>query len=372
MDYLLRALELADRALGRTSPNPAVGAVIVKDSMIVGEGYTQPPGSAHAEVVALQAAGRRADGADLYVTLEPCCHHGRTPPCTEAIVAAGIRTVHLAMLDPFPLVNGQGVEALRQAGLEVDVGEHAAAAECLNQAFVHFVRTERPFVTVKWAMTLDGKIATRSGDARWISGEDSRQLAHRERDASDAIVVGVGTVLADDPRLTVRLDPRDDVRAHRARPPIRVVLDSQARTPPTSQLLADASEGAVLIATTTRAPATGVDRLAQAGADVVVLPARDGRVDLRAVLAELARRGAIRVLVEGGAQVNAAFVRDRLADRILAFVAPKLVGGSAAPTPLGGDGVETMAAAIVLGDLSWRSVGSDLLVEGRVTYEEPE
>ncbi|HEX5417096.1 MAG TPA: bifunctional diaminohydroxyphosphoribosylaminopyrimidine deaminase/5-amino-6-(5-phosphoribosylamino)uracil reductase RibD, partial [Chloroflexota bacterium] len=223
-----RALEVADRAVGRTSPNPAVGAVVVKDGLIVGEGFTQPPGSAHAEIMAIRAAGPRADGATLYVTLEPCCHRGRTGPCTEAILAAGIRAVHFATVDPFPAVNGGGARILREAEIAVTVGDHEAEARRLNLAFFHQVRTGRPFVTAKWAMTLDGKIATADGDSRWVSGEESRRIVHRERDASDAILVGVGTILADDPLLTVRLTPREDTRVPRPHAPWRVVLDTNA------------------------------------------------------------------------------------------------------------------------------------------------
>lgn len=369
VDYLTRALELADLAVGRTSPNPAVGAVVVKNGLIVGEGFTQPPGSAHAEVVALAAAGRHADGADLYVTLEPCCHHGRTPPCTDAIVAAGVRAVRVATLDPFPEVNGRGVEILRRAGIEVEVGEHAREADRLNAAFFHFVRTGRPFVTAKWAMTLDGRIATRTGDSRWVSGEEARRLVHRERDASDAIVVGVQTVLVDDPLLTVRLDPSDDIRAPRSRQPLRVVLDGQGRTPLAGRLLSSALAGPVLIATTPKAPADRIERLRAAGAEVVVFPEAADRVDLGAVLNELGRRGAIRVLVEGGSEVTGAFFEQRFIDRVLAFVAPKLVGGRVALGPLGGNGVSLMAEAIALRDATWRVVGQDLFVEASPVYD---
>ncbi len=364
MDFLARALELADRALGRVSPNPAVGAVVVKDGLVVGEGLTQPPGSAHAEVVALEAAGPRADGADLYVTLEPCCHYGRTPPCTDAILRAGIRSVHVATLDPNPIVNGRGVDTLRRAGLYVEVGAHEEEATRINVAFFHYVRTGRPYVTAKWAMTLDGKIATRSGDSRWVTGEEARRLVHRERDASDAIVVGVQTVLTDDPSLTVRLAPGDDVRAPRPTPPLRVVLDSLARTPPTSKLLDGPTSPNVLIAVTARAPADRVADLRARGADVVVLPDLDERVDPRAVLDELARRGVIRVLLEGGGEVIAAFARQHLIDRVLAYVAPKLVGGRSAPGPIGGDGKAMMADAIPLRDVRTRVIGTDILVEG--------
>lgn len=372
MDYLARALELADRALGRVSPNPAVGAVVVKDGLIVGEGLTQPPGSAHAEVVALESAGRQAQGADLYVTLEPCCHHGRTPPCTDAILRAGIRSVHVATLDPFPAVDGRGVEILRRAGVQVEVGAHAEEARRINVAFFHFVRKRRPYVTAKWAMTLDGKIATRAGDSRWVSGEEARRLVHHERDASDAIVVGVQTVLTDDPSLTVRLSPADDVRAPRQRPPLRVVLDSQARTPLSSELVTDNSGAPVLIAVTASAPVSRVEALRARGSEVVVLPDRNGRVDPGAVIDELGRRGAIRVLLEGGGEVLAAFAREQLIDRVMAFVAPKIVGGRSAPGPVGGDGVERMVEAIPLRDLSARTVGADVLVEGFPEWSENE
>lgn len=370
MDYLARALELAERALGRVSPNPAVGAVVVKHGLIVGEGYTRPPGGKHAEIVALDAAGPRADGADLYVTLEPCCHVGRTPPCTDAIKAAGIRSVHLAVLDPYPAVNGRGVEILRQAGIDVQIGAHAEEAQRLNAAFFHFVRTGRPYVTAKWAMTLDGKIATWQGDSRWVTGEAARHLVHQERDRSDAIVVGVGTVLADDPLLTVRLSAIDEGWVPRPRPPVRVVVDSQLRTPPSAKLLASPDEGAVLIATTRKAPATRIEERRRQGAEVVVLPERDGRVDLEALLDELARRGAIRVLLEGGGELAGAFVRQRLVDRVLAFVAPKIVGGRAAPGPIGGNGISAMSRALPLRDLAIQSVGEDLLLEGRLAWDD--
>jgi diaminohydroxyphosphoribosylaminopyrimidine deaminase/5-amino-6-(5-phosphoribosylamino)uracil reductase len=367
MDYMLRALELADRALGRTSPNPPVGAVVVKDGRIVGEGFTQPPGQAHAEVMALAAAGPHADGADLFVTLEPCCHHGRTPPCTDAILRAGVRQVHVATLDPFPLVDGRGVERLRQAEVKVTIGAHEDAARRLNAAFFHAVRTGRPFVTAKWAMTLDGKIATSQGDSRWVSGPEARRLVHRERDASDAIVVGLGTVLADDPLLTVRLDPADDRRAARAQPPWRVVLDSTGRLPPASQLARPADGQRTLLVTTERAPRERLDRLRAAGVTVeVVAAAADDRVDPAAALAALHARGAIRVLLEAGATLAGAFVDAGLVDRVLAFIAPKLVGGAEAPTPLAGTGRARMAEAVRLQGVTSQAVGSDLLIDGWV------
>lgn len=362
MDYRERARELAALAVGRTSPNPPVGAVVVRDGAVIGEGYTQPPGSAHAEVVALSQVGPSADGADLYVTLEPCCHVGRTPPCTDAIIAAGIRRVFVAAIDPFPAVNGGGIAALRRAEIEVVVDPPNPAVERLNRPFFHRVRTGRPFITAKWAMTLDGKTASRSGDSRWVSGPDSRLLVHQERDASDAIVVGSGTALADDPALTVRLDPGDGGRPVRTAPPWRVVLDTNARTSPDSRLLREA-DGRALIFVGKDVAEDRTARLRAAGADVVVTPITAGHVDLDAVLDELARRGVVRLLLEGGGALAGAFFDRGYVDRVLAFIAPKLIGGDA-PTALRGAGRDRMADAVRLEGVTYRTVGGDVVVEG--------
>jgi diaminohydroxyphosphoribosylaminopyrimidine deaminase/5-amino-6-(5-phosphoribosylamino)uracil reductase len=366
---MARALELADRALGRTSPNPAVGAVVVKDGLIVGEGFTQPAGSHHAEVMALRAAASQADGATLYVTLEPCCHHGRTPPCTDAILAAGIRAVHVATRDPFPAVDGRGIETLREAGLDVFVGERGDEAERINVAFLHHVRQGRPFVTAKWAMTLDGKAATARGDSRWISSDASRAFVHQERDASDAIVVGARTVLADDPSLTVRLPAHLDTRSPRPNQPWRVVLDSQARTPPSSRLVANNLDRRTLILIGDESADERAAALRLAGAEVVACPTIAGRVDVAAALVELLRRGAIRLLLEGGGELTASFFEKKLVDRVLAFVAPKLIGGGSAPTPLGGLGLDRMARAVALTRVETRVFGDDLLIEGVPVWE---
>lgn len=364
MDYMQRALDLACEALGRTSPNPAVGAVIVRRGEVVGEGFTQPPGSAHAEIVALAQAGQRADGAELYVTLEPCCHYGRTPPCTDAILEAGIRVVHIATVDPFPAVNGGGIEVLRRAGLEVRVGEREAAATKLNEAFFHFVRTRRPFVTAKWAMTLDGKIASRTGDARWITGDAARHVVHQERDASDAIIVGVGTAVVDDPKLTVRLDAGSQRSAPRSAPPLRVVFDSTARIPVESHLIATSHEQPTLVFVTSRASTERIECLRAAGAEVIAVPDSGGRVNPGVALERLAERGIVRVLLEGGGELFAAFFEAGLIDRVMAFVAPKVIGGRAAPTPIGGSGQNLMADATGLRDVVIRSFDADILIEG--------
>jgi diaminohydroxyphosphoribosylaminopyrimidine deaminase/5-amino-6-(5-phosphoribosylamino)uracil reductase len=369
VDFRRRALELAERAIGRTSPNPPVGAVVVRDGAIVGEGYTRPAGQAHAEVVALAAAGTRADGADLYVTLEPCCHHGRTPPCTDAIVAAGVRRVYVAAVDPYPAVNGGGIAALRRAGIATIVETGDPDVERLNRPFFHFVRAGRPFVTAKWAMTLDGKIASRSGDSRWVSGEAARRLVHRERDAADAIAVGIGTVLADDPALTVRLDPADDVRP--ARPaPLRVVFDSRARTPLDCRLIRENDDRRTLILVGEDAPEHLGARLRQAGVEVLRCRTRESRIDPADALARLGRLGVVRLLLEGGAELTGAFFDDRLVDRVLAFVAPKVVGGREAPSPVEGEGRSRMGEAIGLEDVRFFGVGNDLALDGYPRYSE--
>ncbi len=358
----MRALELADLALGRCSPNPAVGAVLVRDGIIVGEGYTQPPGGAHAEIMALRQAGEQAHGATLYVSLEPCCHHGRTPPCTDALIAAGVREVHAAILDPNPQVNGRGAEALRRAGIAVYVGEHAEEAARLNQGFFKHVRTGLPFVTVKYAMTLDGKSATPRGDSRWISSEASRTLVHRLRERADVILTGIGTVLADDPQLTVRL-PAEARRPGPPHQPLRVVVDSRGRLPATARLLRDEHAARTVVATTEDAAPCLRQTLAGTPAEVLALPAQGGRVDLTALMQELGRRGVLNVLVEAGGTLVAALLEHRLVDRLLVFVAPKIIGGACAPSPIGGAGVARMADALATSIDRVERIGDDLLIE---------
>lgn len=363
--WMHRAIAWAWRASGRVAPNPAVGAVVVRDGMVVGEGCTKPPGGPHAEIVALNQAGEHARGATLYVTLEPCAHYGRTPPCVDAILRAGIRRVVIAIRDPYPEVDGRGIAALRAAGLEVDVGLEAKAAAEVVAGYLKRLRTGLPEVTLKYAMTLDGRLATRTGHSRWITGPEARRYAHQLRDRHDAILVGVGTVLQDDPELTTRLDPSEcgDGGPHH---PLRVVLDSQARTPPTARLLSPAVPGQTLIVTTEGAPPERVAALRAAGAEIVTVPARCGKVDIRSALFELGARGINSVLVEGGGRVLGSLFDAGLVDRVVAFVAPVLVGGSDAPIPLAGRGVETMDRAVRLIDVRIRQLGPDVVIEGRL------
>lgn len=360
--FMRRALALAERARGLTSPNPLVGAVVVQDGEVVGEGFHWRAGEPHAEIEALRAAGGKTAGATLYVTLEPCTHTGRTPPCVPAVLAAGIRRVVIAARDTNPVVAGGGAAALRAAGVEVIEGTLAREAWDQNRVFLTAVQERRPHVTLKAAMTLDGKIADVHGGSRWITGEDARREAHRLRSESDAIVVGITTVLRDDPELTVRLD------APWPREPYRVVVDSSARTPATARLLHAGTRGRALVVVGATPPSDRVARLERAGAAIVHCPGADGRVDVKVLLADLFAREVRAVLVEGGGEVNDAFLTAGVVDRVAVFVAPKLLGGRAAASLLGGPGRE-LEAAVRLEEWSVRSIGEDLLIEADVERE---
>jgi diaminohydroxyphosphoribosylaminopyrimidine deaminase/5-amino-6-(5-phosphoribosylamino)uracil reductase len=359
--WMAQALALAGQ--GFTPPNPMVGCVLVKDGEVVGEGFHPYAGQSHAEVFALRDAGDKAKGATAYVNLEPCSHFGRTSPCAQALIEAGVAKVVGAVADPNPQVSGRGFEMLRAAGIEVQSGVMEADARKLNEAFFHFQTTRRPFVTLKAAMTLDGKIATRTGDSRWITGEESRGFVHQLRAQSGAVLCGVGTVLADDPLLTARLPggvPRQ---------PLRIVLDPSLRTPLTSKLVQTASEAPTIIVTTALAAKEQLDALSSAGVEVLVLPNTcDGKLDLSVLMEELGRREIISILVEGGGKTHAAFLEARLAHRLLWFIAPKLVGGESAPSPLEGEGVARMSEAVTLSDINTRHFGDDILISGLPQY----
>jgi diaminohydroxyphosphoribosylaminopyrimidine deaminase/5-amino-6-(5-phosphoribosylamino)uracil reductase len=353
--WMARALELAERGRGRVEPNPLVGAVVVRDGRAVGEGWHQRYGEPHAEAHALAAAGEAARGATLYVTLEPCCHHGKTPPCTDAILRAGIGRVVAALADPFPAVAGKGAEQLRAAGVEVEFGPGAAAARRQNAPYLKLLASGRPYVHAKWAMTLDGKIATRTGDSKWVSNEASRRRVHELRGRMDAVLVGVGTALADDPRLTAR-PPGPRTAA-------RVVLDSHGRLPTTSQLVRTAREVPTVVATATAPPAPAA-QLHAAGCEVLTVPAADGRPDVGALLTELGRRRMTNVLVEGGAAVLGSFLDAGAIDEVHVFIAPRLAGGAGALTPVGGRGVEKIAQALELTECHAERIDGDVYVHG--------
>lgn len=352
-----RALEIAEAGRGAVEPNPLVGAVVVREDQVLGEGFHARFGGPHAEVEALNRAGD-ASGADLYVTLEPCCHHGKTPPCVDRILESGIRRVVAAMRDPFPRVAGGGFSKLREAGVEVEVGLFEDEARSLNAPYSKLLDRGRPYVHAKWAMTLDGRIATSGGESQWISNETSRRHAHAFRGLVDAILVGVGTVLADDPRLT-------------ARPPgpriaTRVVLDSTARLPTNCQLVRSAREIPVLVATTERAPDASVREWTTAGCEVLRFESgADGRVPLGPLLDTMGVRRWTNVLVEGGAGVLGAFLLEGEIDAVRVYLAPQLVGGSAALGPVGGVGIRRLADAMRFMDTTTVSLDGDLFLSAR-------
>jgi diaminohydroxyphosphoribosylaminopyrimidine deaminase/5-amino-6-(5-phosphoribosylamino)uracil reductase len=359
MTYMKRALELSREALSLSSPNPPVGAVVVKDGRIVGEGHTLPPGQAHAEVIALNQAGELARGAALYTTLEPCCHFGKTPPCTRDIIQAGIAQVHMAIIDPNPLVNSKGMAELERAGLNIYLDEYGEEAKEIAEAYIKFVTTAIPFVVAKFAMSLDGKIATASGESRWITSEEARRYASELRRQSDAVMVGIGTVLSDDPRLTAR-----DGDGHpRAKQPLRIVVDSSARVPLSAQLFQE--PGPVMVAT---AHATGdrTEALRGAGAQVLSFPAEDGSVDLSALLKELGEREITSLLVEGGGALLGSFFDLGLVDKVVAFISPVILGGRDSPSPVAGVGAVTMANSTRLKRTRVDVIGEDVMMTGYV------
>lgn len=365
--HMRRALQLARRGLGRTSPNPMVGAVLVRGGKVIGEGWHRRAGQPHAEVEALQDATRRGErvrGATLYVTLEPCCTHGRTPPCTEAILAADIRRVVVAATDPNPKHAGKGFEILRQAGVTVTMGVLAEEVTRLNEAFNHWIVRRIPFVTVKAAMTLDGKIATASGESKWITGERSRQVGMQLRLASDAVLVGINTVLADNPGLTARA-PSGRVR----KPLRRFVLDAHARTPLDATVVSDEFAALTTVVVSRAAPTRRVKALTQR-VRVLVAPASSGRINLGWLLKRLGGEGVTSLLVEGGGEVNAAFLEAGLAQRVAFFYAPKILGGRDARRGVAGEGAKRLADLIELREVEWRRVGEDLWLSARVGKEQ--
>jgi diaminohydroxyphosphoribosylaminopyrimidine deaminase/5-amino-6-(5-phosphoribosylamino)uracil reductase len=373
-EAMQQAIVCARSVEGRTSPRPPVGAVVVRDGEIVGRGATAPPYGPHAEVQALAQAGAAADGADLYVTLEPCCIYVHTPPCTEAIIAAGVRRVVIGTQDPNPCVRTHGIEQLRAAGIETSLLENTQeaheAAEIIRP-FEMYITKGRPYVTAKWAMTLDGKLASSTGDAYWISGPQARIWVHDLRDRVDAILVGANTARIDNPQLTVRLPPDKRLweRTPRAQPPLRVVLTTHGQLPDTLALLQPelACGTCILIAET--CSREQCQRLADYGTEVVLVAiGADGQVDLQSALQALARRGIMHVLMEGGAKVLGSAFDQHCIDHVAAFIAPKLIGGWNAPSPIEGRGLPIMAHAYQLQNVRTSALDGDVLVEGNVVY----
>lgn len=362
--FMARALALAERGTGWTSPNPLVGAVIVKDGRIIGEGWHTACGQPHAEREALAACDEDPAGSTLYVTLEPCCHWGKTPPCTDAILEAGIARVVVGALDPNPLVAGQGCAQLREAGTAVETGVLEEGCRHLNEAFFHFITTGRPLVVLKYAMTLDGKAATRTGASRWITGPEARERVHRDRHRFAAIMVGIGTALADDPALTCRLEGGP------WRQPLRIVVDSQGRLPLDALLVRTAQEVPTMVAVGPQASAERTGALREAGCSVWASPPAEGgngAVNLPALLDHAGSLGIDSILVEGGPALHGAFIDGGLANRVQAYIAPKLFGGASAPGPVAGRGVALPADALCLSSPTVTALGPDLLLECAVS-----
>jgi len=352
--WMGKALRLAEKGRGRTSPNPMVGAILLKDGKVVGEGYHAKSGEAHAEVVALQRAGEDSRGATLYLNLEPCTHFGKTPPCAPRVVEKGVNRVVIGMEDPNPLVRGKGIDILKRGGLDVQVGILEKECRRLNEAFCKYILQKVPFVILKVAATVDGKIATRNGDSKWISGEASRRLAHRLRNQVDGILVGIGTVLRDDPLLTTRI--------RGGRDPYRIILDSRLRIPGEANVIGTSPSKAI-IATTELAPRERIDELEKRGVRILMINSKEGRVDLKSCLSKLGEMGMMSLLVEGGSHVNGSFLDEGLIDKLILFLSPRVIGDQKAPGIFDGRGVSTLQETVGLRELKTKKVGEDVFLE---------
>lgn len=356
--YMWMALDLARKACGKTNPNPMVGAVLVKDGEVVGTGFHHRAGEPHAEIIALKEAGEKARGATLYTNLEPCSHFGRTPPCTEALIEAGIRKVVMATSDPNPVVAGNGAAKLEQAGIKVKEGVLEEKAKRLNEVFFKYIVSGTPFVVAKTAMTMDGKIATYTGKSRWITGKKSRNFVHRLRAMCDGIMVGINTIMQDNPRLDVRLE--DETESH----PIRIIVDSTGKLPHDSAVVNTASKQKTILATTDRAPEEKLALLRSRGVDVLVLPSQNEKVDLHALMLALGQQGVSIIMAEGGGTLNYSLLELNLIDKLYCFIAPLLFGGKDAPTPLEGAGIMEPDQAWIVENMEIKQLENDLLIIG--------
>ena len=361
--WMKRALSLAEKGWGATNPNPLVGAVIVKDGKMVGEGYHSAYGKPHAEVMAIEDAGGEAKNATMYVTLEPCSHYGKTPPCTEAIIKAGIKKVYAALLDPNPKVAGTGFKKLNEAGIEAYQGLLHQEATEMNEIFIHFITTETPFVIHKTAMSLDGKTASNSGHSQWITGEEARKHVHWLRQRVASIMVGVGTVIQDNPSLNVREIDADALH------PVRIIVDSRGRIPLSSKVLNDTLSSKTIIATTEQISHEFENRLKEKGVEVLKVVSDDGRVSLKTLMKELGNRKIDSVLMEGGGILAASAFESKLVDKVMYYLAPKIIGGSSATGVIMGSGIQHMDEAITLKHMKCQTIGKDLLISAMVNRE---
>ncbi|WHE07219.1 bifunctional diaminohydroxyphosphoribosylaminopyrimidine deaminase/5-amino-6-(5-phosphoribosylamino)uracil reductase RibD [Thermoanaerobacterium thermosaccharolyticum] len=355
--YMKRALQLAKLGLGHTNPNPLVGAVIVKNGRIIGEGYHEYYGGPHAEINALKSVKEDVKGAQLYVTLEPCCHYGKTPPCVDAIVKSGIKDVFIAMEDPNKLVSGKGIKHLKEAGLNVYTGLLKDEAEKLNEIFIKYITTKKPYVILKSAMTIDGKIATTTGDSKWITNEKSREHVHMMRGGVMAIMVGINTVIKDNPYLTTRIDGLKN--------PLRVIVDSRGRIPLDANVVIDKS-ARTIVATTDMMPDEKVKALKDSGVDVIVLDKLNNEVDLKKLMDMLGEMGIDSVIIEGGGTLNYSALKEGIVDKVMFYIAPKIIGGSNSLTPVEGKGIDLIKDAIIVEKLDVKRFDDDILIEGYI------
>lgn len=362
--YMERAMELAELGRGLTRPNPMVGAVIVKNGKVIGEGYHIKYGGPHAEINAFHDAKEDPLGSELYVTLEPCFHYGKTPPCVDEIIRKAVGKVYIAMEDPNPLVAGKSIEKLKANGIEVQTGILRQEALKLNEVFIKYITTNLPFCTLKTAMTLDGKIATSTGDSRWVTNEASRQYVHRLRHNNSAIMVGIGTVLADDPLLTTRLN---DGKGNN---PIRVIVDSKGRIPLDSAVLKCNETMKTIVAVSQATDPVKIKRIEQKGAEVLIAPLKKDKVDLTFLVKALGERKIDSLLIEGGSALNFSALKEGIVDKIIAFIAPKIIGGNNAKTPVGGEGISYMKDAMLFNNIGIERFGDDIMIEGYINREQ--
>ncbi|MBM7871276.1 diaminohydroxyphosphoribosylaminopyrimidine deaminase/5-amino-6-(5-phosphoribosylamino)uracil reductase [Clostridium pascui] len=356
--YMKLALELAKKGEGRVNPNPLVGAVIVKDNKIIGEGYHGYYGGPHAEINAFSSAKENVEGSTMYVTLEPCCHYGKTPPCVNAIIKNNIKKVIVGMLDPNPRVAGKGVEILREHGIEVITGVLEEECKNLNEIFIKYIGTKLPFVIMKYAMTLDGKIAAFTGDSKWITGEAARKEVHKLRNKVSGIMVGIGTVLQDNPSLTCRMQGGIS--------PKRIIVDSNLRIPLNSSVLNIKDETLTIVATTKKVSEENIQLLKDKGVEVLIVEDMDGRVNLQALIKKLGEMGIDSILLEGGSTLNYSAIEQGIVDKVQAYIAPKIIGGESAKTPIGGEGKALMSESIILQNVIFKTFDEDILIEGYV------
>lgn len=354
--YMKRALELAKKGMGRTSPNPMVGAVIVKNGEVIGEGYHRKAGTPHAEIHALNTAGQEARSSTIYVNLEPCSHYGRTPPCADALVKAGISRAVIAMLDPNPQVCGKGLQILKDAGIETEVGILEKEALNLNEVFLKYIKSKMPFVSLKTAMTLDGKIASRTGDSRWISSSASRTYVHSLRNVYDGIMVGIGTVLADDPILNTRLDTGDK------RDPVRIIVDGKLELPLESKIAKSSKEQKTIVFTSTISNQEKAAQLQSAGIEIIELGGDPEKLAVEKALVFLGKMGICSIMLEGGSELNAYMIEHKLLNKVYWFIAPKIIGGKNSPSPIAGQGIELMKDALCLESIDIQRIQDDILI----------